>query len=273
MRKNHEKELRHRINAGRVAVEAQVSFFKDQLGRVASEWKEDNSRVTFADFAISEKVIATLRADFPKDVFCSEEANPEDEEVALDQPFAWILDPIDGTNNFAMGYPVCCIALALLFEGTPVYGIIYDMSRDLIMEGGPEFGYLEKKRKVRIDLCSKTLDHKTTIGLHFPLTAAQLGYLQPLLKTHRVRCLGSSALSTSYIANGLLDGVIDYRVKIWDIAAAYAIIMGAGARFQFFDSAIFPLTSFHVRMPATPFFAGTPYFCDYAQELLKANLV
>ena len=60
-------QLRHRINAGRVAVKAQTAFFGRQFGQVASEWKADDTRVTFADFAISENVFAALRRDFAED--------------------------------------------------------------------------------------------------------------------------------------------------------------------------------------------------------------
>ena len=76
-----EDQMRHRINAGRVAVRDQVPFFGRQFGDVSSEWKEDDTRVTFADFAISEKIFAELRQNFPQDDYCSEEASPLDEPV------------------------------------------------------------------------------------------------------------------------------------------------------------------------------------------------
>jgi len=80
--------LRHRINAGRVAIRDQTAFFGRQFGQVASEWKADDTRVTFADFAISEKLAAELRRDFPHDDFCSEEASPLDETLVLEADFA-----------------------------------------------------------------------------------------------------------------------------------------------------------------------------------------
>ena len=110
-------QLRHRINAGREAVKAQTAFFGRQFGQVASEWKEDDTRVTFADFAISENVFAALRRDFVEDDYCSEEASPQDEVIDLGEGFAWIIDPIDGTNNYALGFSVCAISLALLHDG------------------------------------------------------------------------------------------------------------------------------------------------------------
>ncbi|MGB0370895.1 MAG: inositol monophosphatase family protein [Opitutales bacterium] len=264
------KEIRHRINAGRVAVEAQIPFFRDQLGRVSREFKEDQTPVTFADYAISEKVIGSLSEDFPEDVFCSEESNPADEVLALDTPFSWIIDPIDGTKNFADGYPVCSISLALLKGGTPIYGFVYDMTRDVLIEGGPDFGVTEKRKKLRPEHRS-ALDRQTTIGLHFPMKPEILCKFEPLMSTYRVRSLGSAALAGAYIGNGLMDGVIDFKVSVWDIAAAYAIALGAGAEFHFIEEDIFPMTSFHVNQGKTPFYSGSPVFCRYVESLLRGS--
>ena len=136
----YDSGLRHRINAGRVAVRDQIAFFGRQFGQVASEWKEDDTRVTFADFAISEKLFAALRRDFAGDDFCSEESSPLDEELVLDADFGWMVDPVDGTNNYALGFPICAISLALLHRGTPVYGF-YDHSTGFLYEVGQDMAF------------------------------------------------------------------------------------------------------------------------------------
>ena len=141
-------QMRHRINAGRVAVRNQVAFFGRQFGDVSSEWKEDDTRVTFADFAISEKIFAELRQNFPQDDYCSEEASPLDETLALEARFAWVVDPIDGTNNYALGCSFCAISLALLLDGVPVYGFIYDHSLGISWRGARAMVYLEIRRKL-----------------------------------------------------------------------------------------------------------------------------
>ena len=121
--------FRHRINAARVAISDQVDFFISQFGDVASEWKADDSRVTFADFAISEKTIAALRASFPEDDYCSEESGNPGEVQELKARYAWVIDPIDGTDNYALAMPMCAISLALLRDGEPVYGFLYDLNK------------------------------------------------------------------------------------------------------------------------------------------------
>ena len=248
-------QLRHRINAGRVAVKAQTAFFGRQFGQVASEWKADDTRVTFADFAISENVFAALRRDFPEDDYCSEEANPLDEVLTLGAGFAWVIDPIDGTNNYALGFPVCAISLALLHDGMPVYGFIYDYSTDALLEGGAGFGLQRNQKTMNRDRMAA--DAQTMLGLHFPIDLELLDKLKPLLAKYRVRCLGSGALSAAYVATGYLTGVVDFRVKVWDIAAAYALCAGAGVAFRFLEASPFPLRAFHPQMDFCPYLAGT----------------
>lgn len=260
-------KLRHRINAGRVAVNSQRAFFRRQFGQVASEWKEDATRVTFADFAISENLSIALRRDFPEDDYCSEEANPQDEVQLLEAEFTWVVDPIDGTNNYALGFPVCAISMALLHKGTPVYGFIYDYSTDSLLEGGPGLGVFRNQKKIIRKRSQETA--QTIVGLHFPMDSELLNRLKPLMLEHRVRCIGSGALSAALVATGYLTGVVDNRVKVWDIAAAYAICRGAEMQFEFIHKSPFPLKEFHPKMEFCPYFAGTEVFCRELSALLK----
>lgn len=258
--------LRHRINAGRVVVRDQIAFFERQFGQVVSEWKEDDTRVTFADFAISEKIFAELRRDFSEDDYCSEEACPLDETLQLNARFTWLVDPIDGTNNYALGFSVCAISLALLLDGVPIYGFIYDHSSKSLLEGGPGRGLLCNQKKVnRNDTAAEA---QTMIGLHFPIGAARLKQLSPLLETHRVRCLGSGALTATYVATGYLTGVFDDRVKVWDIAAAHALCAAVHIDFQFLVENPFPLKTFHPHMGFCPYYAGTESYMNEVAKLI-----
>lgn len=253
-------QIRHRINAGRVALRNQIPFFERQFGEVSSKWKEDDTRVTFADFAISEKLFAELRRDFAQDDFCSEESNPQDETLQLEARFAWVVDPIDGTNNYALGCPFCAISLALLFDGEPIYGFIYDHSIRALYEGGHGWGLLRNGK--RVDRDAKAADAQTMIGLHFPMSEEQLAPLLPLISKYRVRCLGSGALMATYVATGYLTAVVDYKVKVWDIAAAHALCAAVGLRWRFMGDSPFPLRAFHPGMDFSPYIAGSEAFIE-----------
>ncbi len=263
----YEAQLRHRMNAGRSAVRGQVPFFERQFGQVASEWKEDDTRVTFADFAISENLFAALRRDFAGDDYCSEESSPLDEVLALNADFAWVVDPIDGTNNYALGFPFCAISLALLYQGRPVYGFIYDHSTRTLLEGGPERGLFRDQKRLSRE--ATAAEAQTMLGVHFPMDAGLQAKLAPLLARYRVRSMGSAALMAAYVATGYLSGSIDYRVKVWDIAAAYALCAAAGLEWVFPGGDPFPLTAFHAQDKACPYFVGAPGLVREIRELLK----
>lgn len=248
-------ELCHRINAGRAALKAQVGFFSRQFGEVSSEWKADDTRVTFADFAISEQFVMALRRDFPGDDFCSEEASPLDETVNLESSFAWVVDPIDGTNNYVLGFPVCAISLALLYEGEPVYGFIYEHATGSILEGGPGQGLIRNGKKINRDTLAK--EAQVMLGMHFPMEAEPLRALEPLMSLYRVRCFGSAALTLAYVATGYLSGAVDYRVKVWDVAAAYAMCLAVDLEIKFIGKSPFPLKHFNPQMDNCPYYSGS----------------
>lgn len=273
--KNHEEqaavepEMSHRIEVARTALLDQVAFFTSQFGQVGSVWKEDHTRVTSADLAISEQVFVVLRSEFPEDDYCSEETNSDAELAELNARYAWVLDPIDGTNNFALGFPVCGISLALLSEGIPVYGFVYDHSTQSLLEGGPGYGLFKNQESfTRAALASQA---QTMIGLQFPIDADLLGSLHPLLTKYRIRSLGSGALTSAYVATGYLTGVIDRRIKVWDIAAAYALCAAVGIDFVFIGESPFPMKTFSPQMDYCPYYAGTSEFRDQVAALLLAN--
>ncbi|MEC8650718.1 MAG: inositol monophosphatase [Verrucomicrobiota bacterium] len=263
----YDANVKHRINAGRIAVREQIAFFSRQFGQIASEWKKDDTRVTFADFAIAERVSASLRRDFSEDIFCSEEANPLDEILELNSEFAWIIDPIDGTNNFALGFPICSISLALLYNGEPIYGFIYDHGTGKLYEGGCGYGVRTNSQKIKRD--QLVANAQVMLGLHFPMTNSQLVGLIPMMKKYRCRCIGSGALTATYVATGYLSGSIDYRVKVWDIAAAYALCKAVKVEFHFLKKPPFPLKKFHPNMDFCPYYAGTNAFCKELATSLK----
>src|SRR5436190_17678437 len=102
-----------RIAAAQRAVLAQSELMHREFGRAESKWKGDGTRVTAVDIAISENIFRELQQQFPEDQFLSEELAETEAPIPLTAKFVWVLDPIDGTNNFALGIAQCAISLAL----------------------------------------------------------------------------------------------------------------------------------------------------------------
>src|SRR5262245_44778842 len=102
-------DLLTRIETAKRAVLSQVELLHREFGRAESKWKFDGSRVTAIDVAISEGIVRTLQAAHPGDQCFSEELAETDAPIAVTSRFSWVLDPIDGTNNFALGLVHCAI--------------------------------------------------------------------------------------------------------------------------------------------------------------------
>ena len=102
-----EKDMDRRIAFGRELIGSLVPMFAELFGKVDSQWKSDGSRVTEADILLSRACHEGVVRAFPEDQFFSEELEAGEQTTAVKQGFSWILDPIDGTNNFARGLPCC----------------------------------------------------------------------------------------------------------------------------------------------------------------------
>ena len=253
-----------RVRAGIEAVRGQIPFFNEHFGRVESRWKADHSRVTIADLTISKEVFETLGAHYPQDNFCSEETAYESAVQPLSGEYCWVIDPVDGTNNYALGFPNCCISLALLRNGMPVCGFIYDYSAKALLYGGAEIGLFCEGKAFRgkdAALCSESL-----LGIQLPLSAETIGRLTPFLSKYRLRCIGSTALNLAHAGQGRLDGAFG-RAHIWDIAAGLALIQGGGGEVYFAHPSPFPLKEFHPSMPKITYYGGSPQFCEAVRTL------
>lgn len=249
-------KIEDRIAAGRSIVEEQAKFFESRFGRVDSQWKHDGSRVTEADLKISKALQVELNRKFPEDLFLSEETDPENGSLDVDTEYVWLADPIDGTNNFARGIPACAISLALLQNGIPVYGIIYDhMSRSLI-HGGDGFGVFVGDKKTFVS--AEEPSAQSIVGAQHCEVGEREQEDRALQRLFKIRNLGSSAIQLAYVAVGWLDGVVAHRVNTWDIAAGVVLVREAKGCIEYFDSDPFPLKQFDVKKPPFSYAAGSP---------------
>jgi myo-inositol-1(or 4)-monophosphatase len=261
-------DLLSRIAAAHRAVSAQTALMHREFGRAASNWKSDGTRVTAADIAISEGIFRDLGTEFPDDDYFSEELTHAEAPIPLTKRFAWVLDPIDGTNNYAMGIAHCAISLALLENGRPVYGVIYDLARRVIIHGGPGHGLFDGDRTVRVK--TEPLQAQSMIGFHSPYDKRYAHHAQALVENVKIRGLGSSTLHLAYVAVGILDGTVDHNVKVWDIAAAVPLCLAGGGEVQFLNGELFPLRQFDLKMGRIFYVAGNATVCAQLKKILGA---
>jgi myo-inositol-1(or 4)-monophosphatase len=260
-------DLLDRIAAGKHAVMAQTHLLHREFGRAESKWKSDGTRVTAVDVAISEGIVRELTGQFPDDQYFSEELADTTDPISVRSRFCWVLDPIDGTNNFALGIPHCAISLGLFENGEPVYGIVYDLSRRTLIFGGPGFGAWEGEKALRVSAAPITKE--SLIGFHSPFDKTLMPLATGVISNFKIRGLGTATLHLAYVASGILEGCVDYNVKIWDLAAAIPIVRAAGGEVRFMNGEQLPLKIFDLKMKKIVYCAGSPEMCARLAGLMK----
>jgi myo-inositol-1(or 4)-monophosphatase len=261
------EERAARIEAAKRAVSAETGLLHREFGRAQSRWKADGTRVTAVDIEISENIGRALLSRFPADQVFSEELKDGGSPIPVTSRFSWVLDPIDGTNNFALGIPYCAISLALVEEGEPVYGVVYDLSRRVLMHGGPGVGMFDGERRARVT--DEPPNPEMLIGLHSPNDKAMVASADAVLSNFKIRGLGSATLHLAYVAAGMFGGAVDFNVKIWDLAAAVPMCRAAGGEVRFLNGEQLPIRSFDLHMRGIVYAAGALAVAERLSGLLS----
>jgi myo-inositol-1(or 4)-monophosphatase len=186
--------------------------------------------------------------------------------VPVTAEFSWVLDPIDGTNNYANGIIHCAISLALLERGVPVYGVIYDMARRVVIHGGPGRGVWDGERRAGVR--TEPPGDLSLIGFHSPVEKSFAADGKRLIENFKIRGLGSSTLHLAYVAIVLLDGVVEHNNRMWDIAAACALLPEAGVEIHYLTEPPFPLREFSLKSPRVRYVAGNKATCERLFQLI-----
>jgi myo-inositol-1(or 4)-monophosphatase len=187
-----------------------------------------NNLVTEADYASEKVIIETIKTAYPDHFILSEEAG----EVVMDSEYKWIIDPIDGTVNFANGIPICCISIGLEHNGKMIMGAVYNpiMNEFFFAEKGWGATLNDKK----ISVSSNPNVAKSCLVTGFPYTYLDMpnGPLQVFERLIRkgipVRRLGSAALDLCWVAAGRFDAFYEHSLNAWDSAAGFLIVEEAG---------------------------------------------
>ena len=208
--------------------------------RMNSSFRVDNKEgvnnlVTEVDHASEKLIIDIIRKEFPDHFILSEEVG----EVKMDSDYKWIIDPIDGTVNFAHGIPLCCVSIAVEHQGKMIMGAVYNPFMN-------EFFFAEKGKGATLNDTPIHVSDKQTVmescfvtGFPYTYLDAPNGPLEVFGRFIRkgvpVRRLGSAAIDLCWVAAGRFDGFFEHKLSAWDSAAGFLIVEEAGGRVTDFD--------------------------------------
>lgn len=221
---------------------------------VATEYKGDVDLVTEADRASEKLITERLSAVFPDHGIYGEEGVRQ----RIDSEYRWYVDPLDGTTNFAHGFPVFCVSLGLEHrqaglatgqDGELIAGVIYDPMRDELFVAQKGQGAWLNGRRMHV---SGTKDlAEALLATGFPSRKRHVSpnihfYQELTLRSHGVRRAGSAALDLAYTACGRMDAFWEFYLNPWDTAAGALLVQEAGGAITRFDGTPFRLDSSEV---------------------------
>jgi myo-inositol-1(or 4)-monophosphatase len=206
------------------------------------EYKGEADLVTAADRASEKLIRARIAEKFPGHDVLGEEQGLSDKG----SDYRWYVDPLDGTTNFAHGYPVFCVSLALEYKGERVAGVVYDPTRDEMFAAEKGSGAQLNEKPIRVSETAVLKECLLATG--FPSHKRHQNpniyfYHQITQHTHGVRRAGSAALDLCCVASGRFDGFWEFNLNPWDTAAGALIVQEAGGKVTRFDGSPFLLDS------------------------------
>jgi len=224
-------ELAFAIEAARRAGELQLS----RTGAVGPiDYKSAKDVVTEVDHLSEALILEGIQAAFPGDALLAEETGPSSQEATAGVGRVWVVDPLDGTINYANGIPFFCVSIALVVDGRPVVGVIHDAVRgetygataDGLAELWPEPG----STPVELAVSAKETLSDYVISMSLAGRAVTSRARAVRRRVRVSRSMGSAALALAYVANGRFDAFVQQGgLSTWDIAAAGLIAGRAGA--------------------------------------------
>jgi myo-inositol-1(or 4)-monophosphatase len=233
-------------DAGRRAVAGQWE--------TAVRWKGPDDRVTEMDLRMQAEIVSGIRSRFPADAIVAEEDEPRG---AADREFTWIVDPLDGTNNYALGIPCFAVSLGIFRHGEPYAGVIHDPNTGFRCCGLRGHGAFSSGR--RLELTPRALGSASNVCVRIPLEPDPEPLVSQWLREHKLRSFGSVALHLAFAALGAIDLVLDHKAALWDLAAGATILLEAGGRITSpTGDPLFPFDVGSYRGAAVPFLAGNP---------------
>lgn len=203
-----------------------------RVGKTTVKRKADNSVVTETDHAIQAHILQTIAEAYPDHAVRAEEVleRPDAHPEPALARYCWIVDPLDGTRNYACGFPCFSTAIAVLDEGRPVVGVVLEHNAGLLYAVAAGFGATLNGTACRIDQIRKDAD--MLVGVPSSKDQLTVNVLRSWVATPGLVCrnLGSTAFHLGLVASGALAAAFCKRSKIWDIAAGALLVTETGGR-------------------------------------------
>jgi myo-inositol-1(or 4)-monophosphatase len=205
-----------------------IRFFNNSF--TISNKEGINNLVTEADHASEKAILGTIKKAFPGHHILTEESG----EIKQDSTYKWLIDPIDGTVNFAHGVPLNCVSIAVEYNGEMIMAAVLNPHLNELFFAEKNKGATLNDKPIRVSEQAKTINSFLVTGFPYTYINIPNGPLEIFERFIRkgvpVRRLGSAAIDLCWVAAGRFDGFYEHKLEPWDSAAGYLIVEEAGGK-------------------------------------------
>jgi myo-inositol-1(or 4)-monophosphatase len=206
-------------------------LLRDRVGtRIDIDHKGAINIVTDVDLASEKLIREAINTYYPRHEILAEEGGLSESG----SEYRWIVDPLDGTTNYAHGYPFFCVSIALECKGEIVLGVVYDPMRDEIFSAERGGGAALNNRPVHVSKTAELMQSLLSTGFPYDIKTSKLTNLDHwanfAMNAQALRRDGAAALDLCYVACGRFDGFWELNLSPWDTAAGALIVTEAGGR-------------------------------------------
>lgn len=235
------------VEAARAGAAEILRFFNNEFKVTNKEGI--NNPVTDADHASERAIISVIRSKYPDHYILSEEAG----RIVQESKYKWIIDPIDGTINFAHGIPLNCVSIAVEHEGEIILGAVYNPHLNELFVAEKGKGATLNDKPIKVSTQENAINACLVTGFPYTYLDMPNGPLEVFERFIRkgvpVRRLGSAAIDLCWVAAGRFDGFYEHKLETWDSAAGFLIVEEAGGKVTDFTGA--PFSHYQHRILAT----------------------
>ena len=202
---------------------------------------EDINLVTEVDLASEQLIRERIASRYPRHEVLGEESGL----AASSSEYRWVVDPLDGTTNYAHGYPMFCVSIALEYQGDAILGVVYDPMRDEMFTAEKGGGAALNRRPIHVSRKNDLIQSLLSTGFPYDIktsTSTNLDHWTNFaMNAQALRRDGAAALDLSYVACGRFDGFWELNLSPWDMAAGALIVKEAGGQVSDFEGGEFSI--------------------------------
>lgn len=222
--------LKAAIAASRKAGQVHKKYFGATGYKVKSK-KLSYDLLTVADTEAEKAAVSLIKKYYPRHNFLCEEKS----YAATDSELTWVIDPLDGTNNFACGMPIFCASVALVSKNEVLAGAIYDVMRDELFYASQNHGAFLNGKRIRVNNAKRLNQALIITGFYYSRGKEMVETLEAIKRLHYaqiigIRRLGAAALDLAYVAAGRAASFWEFELSPWDFCAGKLIVEEAGGR-------------------------------------------